>query len=200
MRSRVKPRGAGVVVVVAADCAEPPFPASLLPFFLDFFEEAVAATASAASSDEVKTSPMEQLIYTLGGGGSTAFPLPFGSGVGGGGDGIFSTEDNISSSFRSFPLCINRNRCWEVGGSSFDRMRCLNAMTVVSSGSGISSRRSGIEVVNRTVMWRGSAEGTRGDDILGRSFKRPGHDEAHRENRQISRMKTEFTSLPILKY
>jgi hypothetical protein len=49
-------------------------------------------------------------------------------------------------------------------------------------------------------MWRGSAEGTRGDDILGRSFKSPGHDEAHRENRQISRMKTEFTSLPILKY
>lgn len=49
-------------------------------------------------------------------------------------------------------------------------MRCLSAMTVVESGEGISRRRSGIEVVKRTVRRSGGgfvgAEGSRKVDIL----------------------------------
>jgi hypothetical protein len=82
-------------------------------------------------------------------------PLPVGSAARGGADGIFKTADSTSSSLSNFPLCMNRNRCRDVEGSSFDRIRCFKAMTVVSSGSGMSSKRSGTEVVNLTVMLRG---------------------------------------------
>jgi len=44
-------------------------------------------------------------------------------------------------------------------------MRCFSAMTVVSVGEGMSRRRSGMEVVKRTVMRSGvglvGAEGSR---------------------------------------
>lgn len=86
---------------------------------------------------------------------SRALPLPLGSGArGGGAEGIFKTDANMSSSLSNLPLWINRSRCWDVGGSSFDRIRRLKVTTVVSFGSGISRRRSGIEVVKRTVMCR----------------------------------------------
>lgn len=95
-----------------------------------------------------------------------ALPLPLGSGVRGGADGILRTVPRISSSFSSLPLWMKRNRWLDVGGSSFERMRCFRAMTEVSLGSGISRRRSGIEVVKRTVMWRGVELGGPGKEAI----------------------------------
>lgn len=92
-------------------------------------------------------------------------PLPLGSGARGGGGGIFKTADRRSSSLRSFPLWMRRKRCLDVGASSWERMRCFSAMMEVSFGLGISRRRSGMEVVKRTVMRReveiSGAEGSR---------------------------------------
>jgi hypothetical protein len=56
-------------------------------------------------------------------------------------------------------------------------MRCFKAITAVSPGSGTSSRRSGIEVVNRTVICRVvSADDTR-EAISGSSSDESGLEE-----------------------
>ena len=57
----------------------------------------------------------------------------------------------------------------EVGVSTLERMRCFSAMTVVSFGSEMSRRRSGMDVVKRTVIRRGvastGADGSRREAI-----------------------------------
>jgi hypothetical protein len=114
-----------------------------------------AALASSSSSAVLRTSPIEQFIYTLDGGGSMAFPLPVGSGVLGGGEGILRTDERKSPSLRSLPLWIRRKRCLEVGGGMLVRIRCFRAIAVVELGEAMSRGRSGIEVVKRTVRRRG---------------------------------------------
>lgn len=151
LRRRSKPRGIGFVVVDCCDAAS----SGVLVSRRKGVDEAAAA-ASAESSSALSMSPMEQLMkISVGGSRSTALPFPLGSGGGrGGGAGILRTLGSKAVSGRIFPLYIRRKRRDEVGGGSLLRMRCLRDTTVVLEGCETSRDRSGIDAVNRTVMWR----------------------------------------------